>query len=223
MSAQLSAGESAVRGLPEPLPVGERLLWQGAPRWQTLTIQALHVRKLAIYFAAVLAWSAWWKLSRGMAPAEAAVSVLELGAVALAPLLGLTLYAWGVARSTTYTVTNRRVVLRFGLVLPMTINLPFSRVDGAAFKALHGGVGDISLTLASGERLAYLLLWPHARPWRMARAEPTLRAVPEASRVAQLLARALAAAAAVPAPVQSAESGRAADRGLPLGAHASAA
>ena len=35
-------------GLPEPLPRGERLLWQGGPDGSTLAREALHWRKLAI-------------------------------------------------------------------------------------------------------------------------------------------------------------------------------
>ncbi|MFY8152534.1 MAG: PH domain-containing protein, partial [Hyphomicrobiales bacterium] len=36
--------------------------------------------------------------------------------------------------------------------------------------------------------------WPHARPWRLARPEPTLRAIPDVERVAALQADAFAAA-----------------------------
>ena len=43
----------AAPGLPEPLPRGERLIWQGSPDWVQLAIHAFHVRKLAIYFSAM--------------------------------------------------------------------------------------------------------------------------------------------------------------------------
>ncbi len=36
------------------------------------------------------------------------------------------------------------------------------------------------------------MLWPHARPWKIAAAEPMLRAVPDGEAVAAKLARALA-------------------------------
>jgi hypothetical protein len=45
------------------------------------------------------------------------------------------------------------------------------------------------------------MLWPHARPWRMARAEPSLRAIPDAAHAGQILGRALAASADMPVPV----------------------
>ena len=50
----------AALGLPEPLPRGERLLWQGAPDWRVLAVAAFHIRKLAIYFAAMLAVQAMY-------------------------------------------------------------------------------------------------------------------------------------------------------------------
>ena len=107
-------------------------------------------------------------------------------------------YAWLTSRCTLYTITDRRLVMRVGIALPMTFNLPFSSIESAGLKCWADGNGSIVLTLAPGERLAYLVLWPHARPWRMARTEPMLRCIPDAARVAQTLARALAAAAEMP-------------------------
>jgi hypothetical protein len=59
-------------------------------------------------------------------------------------------------------------------------------------------VGDIALRLVPDQKIPYLFLWPHARPWRLSRPEPALRCIPEAEAVAQLLGRALAAASAMP-------------------------
>jgi hypothetical protein len=42
-----------------------------------------------------------------------------------------------------------------------------------------------------GEQIAYAHLWPHARPWHFKRSEPMLRCVPDAARVAGLLAQAI--------------------------------
>ena len=41
---------------------------------------------------------------------------------------------------------------------------------------------------------AWLLLWPHVRPWRMRHPEPMLRSLPDAAHVAAILAPALTAA-----------------------------
>ncbi len=188
-------------GLPERLPEGERLLWQGAPDWRTLAVRGFHLRGWAIYFAALLAWYVVATLQAGTPPLEAAVATSRFLGLAVVPLLLLVVYAWAVCRATTYTITNRRVVIRLGLALPMTINLPFSRIDNASFVAHGDGSGGVALELAPGSKIAWFVLWPHARPWRMAKAQPMLRALPQVQGVAQLLARALAASAAVPVAV----------------------
>jgi hypothetical protein len=191
----------APRGLPGTLPAGEGLLWQGSPDWRVLARRAFHIRKLALYFAIIIAWVAVDGAMRGDAPASVGLSLLRGIAIAAVPLVLLAAYAWAVARGSIYTVTSRRVVIRVGLALPVTINLPFARIDAAAVNVRADGTGDIALALRGGDRLAYAVLWPHARPWRLARAEPALRGLRDARPVAQVLARALAASAEMPAPV----------------------
>ena len=183
------------RGLPGRLPEGERILWQGSPDWRVMARRVFHLRALAAYFAVLLAYFALKSYGRGNPLAEVAHDTAELAALALVPILVLGLYAWGTGRATTYTITNRRVAIKMGIALPMTMNLPFNRVDGAGFRPARDGSGDITLQVGGGDQVAYLLLWPHARPWRMAKAEPMLRALPQGARVAQLLSRALAASA----------------------------
>ncbi len=196
----VAAGGRLPRGLPERLPDGERLLWQGAPDWLALARQAFHIRGLAIYFGAIVACCFGSAALGGKPLAEAALSAAELAGVALVPVAFLAAYAWAVNRATVYTITNRRVVIQLGLALPMTINLPFGKIEAASLKGRENGFGDISLLLNAKDKIAYLVLWPHARPWRLARPEPMLRAVPDAGRVGQLLARALAASADMPVP-----------------------
>ena len=190
-------GFEPVHGLPANLPEGETLLWQGSPQWATLARRGLHLRKLAIYFTVLLAWyvaaaaGAEWQVA---ALGTARVAGLAAGALGL-----VAAFAWLVGRTTMYSITNRRVVMRFGVAFPMTLNLPFRSIEGAGLRAFPGGSGDIPLSLLPDARVAYLYLWPHARPWRLARAEPMLRAVPDAAQVARVLARALAASAEQPA------------------------
>jgi hypothetical protein len=92
-----------------------------------------------------------------------------------------------------YTITDRRVVMRIGVALPVTFNIPFSVISGAGLRDLGGGRGDIALRLLDGNRIAYLVLWPHVRPWRLNATEPMLRAIPDAQKVAMILSDALAA------------------------------
>ena len=79
-----------VPGLPERLPAGERMLWQGGPRWQTLARRAFHVRKVAAYFGFLMLWRWAPVLSDTGSVAGAAVSALWLVPVALLPMIALT-------------------------------------------------------------------------------------------------------------------------------------
>lgn len=178
-----------VPGLPERLPPGEEILWQGAPRWDVLARRAFHVRKIAVYFSLLVAWAVVWDIQAGRDPV---VSAFWLVVAAVLAIGLLTLLARAMARSTLYTITNHRVVMRFGVAIPMTINLPYAKITAAALRDHGDGTGDIPLTLAPKTPTSYLVLWPHARPWRFSPAEPMLRAIPEAQRVARILATALA-------------------------------
>lgn len=213
-----------VRGLPEALPPGERILWQGSPDWRALAVRALHVRKVAIYFALLAAWTAAAALLvDGRTPSTAIASAAGVLPMAAAALGLLTLYAWLVGRTTVYTVTDRRVALRFGIALPLSVNVPYRIVAAAGLKLDRDGTGDIPLQLTGRDKLAFLALWPHARPWRVSKPEPMLRAVPNAAAVAGLLADALSAAAGRPAPAgreASVEAEQAGRGGQPLPAAA---
>jgi hypothetical protein len=192
-----------VPGLPENLPAGEAILWQGSPSWKNLALRALHIRGFAIYFALLLAWFTASKLGNGDAPISVVISDLRLGALAAAALALMAVYAWLSAITTIYTVTDKRVVIRAGVALPMVLNLPFTKIEAANLKSFADGSGDIALTLPAKDRVAYLFLWPHVRPWRLARAQPMLRGLSQASAAAAILGDALLAAhsgSAQPAP-----------------------
>jgi hypothetical protein len=183
-----------IPGLPEDLPAGEKLLWQGSPNWKTLAFKALHIRGTAIYFAALLVWYFASKLTAGQDTYTVLTGGLRLVVLAVGTLALMALYAWLSAKTTLYTITSRRVVIRAGVALPMVLNLPFAKIESADLTTLADGGGDIALTLPSKDRVAYLFLWPHAQPWKLARARPMLRALPNVAAAAQILGRALAAA-----------------------------
>jgi hypothetical protein len=188
-----------VRGLPERLPRGETILWQGSPEWKAFARHALHLRTFMVYFALLTVWNGVSALLADHTVAQAAVSALWGLGLGVAACLLLTLFAWGTGRATVYTITSKRVVMRYGLALPMTVNYPFALVDGAGLRLHADGTGEIPLAMQKGSRLSYLVMWPHARPWRIGKPEPMMRAIPEAERVARILGRALAAAADQPA------------------------
>ena len=206
-----------VRGLPQMLPPGERMLWQGAPRWQDLAVHAFHVRKVIWYFAGLTILAGVLRLAEGENLATAIRPfqwLMPMGMVASAMLCGLAFLS---ARTSVYTITTKRVVMRIGMALPVSINLPFNQIDGASLRVFSNGSGDIPLRVAKKERVAYLMLWPHARPFKYAHPQPCLRCVPRADDVASLLASALAGTATAPMQVQAAPS-RAANSSQPVAA-----
>ncbi|MEN9316351.1 MAG: hypothetical protein RIS35_2744 [Pseudomonadota bacterium] len=176
-------------GLPEPLPTGERLVWQGGPRWTVLARRAFHADKVTIYFAILLAMRFATLLHDGAALGDALRALggwLLLAATGVGLLLVL---AWMSARSTVYTLTDRRIVMRIGIVLTVTYNLPLTRIHAADLRPFgRGNDGEIALALEPGTRIAWLHLWPHARPWRIARPQPMLRALADGRTVSTLLA-----------------------------------
>jgi hypothetical protein len=191
-----------VRGLPEDLPAGESIVWQGEPDWRALARRAFHVRKVLFYFGVLLVWYLASHLGEGAAAETTFRGVLWTLAMAGAAAGILGLLAWTYAHSTVYTLTNQRLVLRFGVALPMMINLPLEKLESADLVAYGSGLGDIALTLAPGERISYWALWPHARPWHFSRVKPMLRGLPDAAAVASLLAQQVGAAAADPEAVK---------------------
>ncbi len=182
----------AARGLPEMLPAGERVLWQGSPNWQQLARRAFHVRQLVVYFAALVVLRLALMAADDASVGAMAVSALWMVLLAATALALLSFTAWLAAKSAIYTVTNKRVVMRIGIVLTLTFNIPFRRIAAAGLHLHQDGSGDLPLQLAGDDAIAFLHLWPHARPWRAARPEPMLRCVPQATLVAQLLSDAWA-------------------------------
>ena len=99
-----------------------------------------------------------------------------------------------------YSITSRRVLLRHGIAVPLTMNVPYTLVDNAALKNFSNGTGDIALALSRRERVGYLITWPHVRPGRFARPEPSFRALTDAEAAARILGLALAAQSAPATP-----------------------
>jgi len=178
----------AAPGLPEALPAGERLLWQGAPDWKLLALHVFHVRTLAVYFAVMVLLQAMYLL--GEPQARLFVPLATSVGLSLTALGLLTWLAWLTARTAMYTLTSKRVVMRIGIVLTLTFNLPLRMVAAASVKPLKNGVGDIALKLAGDDHIAWLNLWPHAKPWALKNPEPCMRLIPDAVRVGERLVQA---------------------------------
>lgn len=193
-----------VPGLPEALPAGEHILWQGAPHWFDLALTAFHVRTVAIYFAVLMVWRAGSVAANGADTGTVVLAGVSLVPLALMAMGLLALAAWVTARATLYTITNRRVVMRIGVALTKTINIPFKVIATAAMQPGRSGRGNIALELARPNRIGLFHLWPNARPWHINAPQPTLRAIWHVETVGSILGRAmqaeLGAAASIPAP-----------------------
>ena len=98
----------------------------------------------------------------------------------LATVLALLLRDRVARRTTMYTITTQRVVIRFGIALPMAVNLPFRLAGRRRARAGRTARGDMPLQLRHGQRVGYVVMWPHVRP--MASGQPAA----DAARVAHV-------------------------------------
>ncbi|MFO6465212.1 photosynthetic complex putative assembly protein PuhB [Jannaschia sp. KMU-145] len=189
--------QEPIRGLPELLPEGEEILWQGSPDWWALTKESLSVRGVALYFGLLFGWqtvSAAADVPWATALAQSSF-YLVLGAVTCAILAAI---GWCQAKAAIYTITNRRVILRIGAALTMTLQFPFRWIAAADLTTRKDGTGTIALRTLGETRFSYLMIWPHLRPWRFTPTQPALRAIPKAAEVARLLAEAAQADLSMP-------------------------
>ncbi len=184
-----------IPGLPGRLPEGESVLWQGAPDWRSLAIRAFHARKVAVYCLLLMAWHFYGRLYDGYSVAMALNALMIPVLLTIAVTALLTGLGWLSARTTIYTITSRRVVLRAGIAIPMSINIPFKSLSEGSLRLHRDGTGDVVLKIAGNDRIAYLHLWPHVRRWRFKRPEPMLRCIPEPLQAAEILGRAVNPAA----------------------------
>ncbi|EAQ27294.1 MULTISPECIES: photosynthetic complex putative assembly protein PuhB [unclassified Roseovarius] len=192
-----------VKGLPETPPEGERILWQGRPDWWHLSVESLSLPWVAGYFVVLAVWRFVTLMDQmPLIGAFAAASPLLIMGVVVCLMLMLVGYIQ--ARATVYTITNRRVAMRIGAALTVTLNLPYTQVGRADLKLGRGGTGTIALDLMGETQLSYLVCWPHVRPWVMRRTQPALRCIPEAAKVAQMLAEAAETRIATPKIMRSA-------------------
>jgi hypothetical protein len=184
-----------IRGVPHPLPAGERLLWEGAPQMRLLATHVFHWRVIATYFAIMLGW--WLASTPEPVGGDVWVSSLFVRVSLSAFVLGLAFgLAKAVASTTWYAITSQRVVLRIGMVFSVSINVPFKLLASAGVGRFKDGSGQVTLVVAKGHRIAYSVLWPHCRVFRLNQPEPVLRGLPNAEEVGRILADAVVASSA---------------------------
>ena len=178
--------QEPINGLPELPPEGEVILWQGRPDWWALTKESLNLYWVVGYFLFLFAWR-FIVLSDQVTLSQAvsgAFPFIVLGGI-VSVLLMITAIIQ--ARATVYTITNRRVAMRIGAALTVTLNLPYTQIANATLDLRKPGTGTIALDLMGDTRLSYLVCWPHVRPWVMRRTQPALRCIPEAANIARMI------------------------------------
>ncbi|MDX2219655.1 MAG: photosynthetic complex putative assembly protein PuhB [Burkholderiales bacterium] len=195
---RLSKRQSArIEGIGEDLPSGETVLWQGRPTFGSVFRDVFHWRWVAAWFVVLFAWRVVEALSAGAAAGPAIAGTLSLAPIALVGMALLALVAWLTCRTTIYAITSRRVILRIGIALELTVNIPLKRIQAAAVRTHADGGGDITLDLGGQAHLAYLHLWPHAQPMQWRNPRPMLRALENVNAASTILADALRADAAL--------------------------
>lgn len=181
------------RPSPVRLAPDERIVWQGGPTTRALAIRLYHVRFVAVYGIGLTLADAIQARLHGLGhwgAMEAAIPgiLTTIGALAIFAML-----AWGSARTTRYTLTERRLLMQFGLSLSATLCLPLDRIEGVAVRVRGDGTGDITVRPQANSKLVFIKLWPFVRPWRFGAPEPMLREVPAAGYVGSVLSRMVAA------------------------------
>ena len=178
-----------IRGLPERPPEGEVILWQGQPNWLRLTVESLNVWWILGYFIFLFVWR-FISVSDLMPLNQAVLVSLPFLALAMIVTLLLMLVGYIQAKATVYTITNKRVVMRIGAALTVTLNLPFTEIENAAIASSSKNFGNIAIDTKQDAKFSFLVLWPHARAWHFKKPQPSLRCIPNAAEVAEILSNA---------------------------------
>ena len=178
-----------INGLPELPPRGEVILWQGRPNWFRLTVESLNLWWVVAYFAVLTAWR-FITVIDVLSFERTIIMTLPFVIMTLIVVLLLMLVGFIQARATVYTITNRRVAMRIGAALTVTLNIPYTQIENAAVSVGKASCGNIALETKGDSKFSYLVLWPHVRSWKISKPEPTLRAIPDVQSVAQILAKA---------------------------------
>ncbi len=192
-AAAAAAAPVYIRGVPHALPDGEHLLWEASPSGSLVAKHVFHRVWVMGYFAVM---TGWWVVSKlGDVPINEFLVQFGVRLLLVGVVLGVVEFlARAVARTTIYAITSRRLVFKIGVVLPMTINVPLRLLQDAGIARFRDGSGQIALTLLpEADRLAYIALWPHCKPFKLDQPSPMLRGLPDPDHVGALLRDAIVA------------------------------
>ncbi len=143
-------------------PDGAPVLWEGRPGFRAAAFRIWHLRAIALYFVTLLADGAL-RMARGEAGPDGLAGEARLLAMGVAVAAMLTIFAWLTHRTTNYAITERHVIMRFGVGLPRKLVIPFGAIVEVKLRVNGDRTADIALRLKEGQGVMYLKLWPHVR------------------------------------------------------------
>ena len=180
--------DEPVEGLPDFLPEGETMVWQGRPTVAAMARRVFFIPHLALYFGLLIAGHTVYRLMEGVSAAQVVGTFVWQAGLAATVLVLLAWLARSYAASVLYTLTSERLVIRSGVALPMMVNIPVEQITAADMRVYRDGTGDIVLTPVADRKLHWVLLWPNVSAWYSRPVRPLLRGLAEPHRAADAFA-----------------------------------
>jgi len=180
--------DEPVEGLPDFLPEGETMVWQGRPTVAAMARRLFFIPHLALYFGLLIAGHTVYRLMEGVSAAQVMGTFVWQAGLAVTVLVLLAWLARSYAASVMYTLTSERLVIRSGVALPMMVNIPIEQITAADMRVYRDGTGDIVLTPIADRKLHWVLLWPNVSAWYSRPIRPLLRGLAEPHRAADAFA-----------------------------------
>jgi hypothetical protein len=176
------------------LPAGERVLWQGAPDRRALARFLLRERWVLGFVGFSFAIGAADAMQHPTAAIPRLIGVATLSLIlALIAVVSIRLFAWRLAETSSYVITDKRVYFNIGIVLRADANVPYSIVEGVDLLRRPDGSADLMVSLGGTQEIPWLLLFPHMS-WRGSRrGRPTFRGIREPDLAAAAVVGALRA------------------------------
>ena len=180
--------DEPVEGLPDYLPEGETMVWQGRPTVAAMGRRIFFIPHLALYFGLLIAGHSVYRLMEGVSGVQVMGTFVWQAGLATTVLVLLAWLARSYAASVVYTLTSERLVIRSGVALPMMVNIPIEQITAADMRVYRDGTGDIVLTPVADRKLHWVLLWPNVSAWYSRPIRPLLRGLAEPHRAADAFA-----------------------------------
>ena len=177
------------------LPAGERVLWSGEPDQRSVARYFLRERWVLGFVVLCFAIGMGDALQNGGADTNRRlVGVALLSAfLLLVAIVSIRFFAWRIAATSKYVITDKRVFFNIGIVLRADANIPFSSVDNVDLLRRSDGSADLLVSLTDAQEIPWLLLFPHMT-WRGSRrGRPTFRALRNPQAAADAVVSALRA------------------------------